>query len=108
MNDILNIVTATVMFTVVSILIGLLLALSDKYLQVQVDERYQKVYDMLPHLDCGACGYPGCAGMTEGLLSGDAKQVSRCKPSKPAQRQAIKDYLANTPGPDGKTIIVDL
>lgn len=107
-ESILNIVTATAMFLGVSILLGLLLAVSEKYLKVAVDERFAKVESLLPGLNCGACGYPGCAGMTGGLLSGEAKKVSQCRPSNAQQREAIKDFLAKTPGPDGKTISVEI
>ena len=42
------------------------------------------------------------------FIEGKVKKVSTCRPSKPEARQAIKDYLASTPGPDGNTVTVDL
>lgn len=104
---ILNILVAVLVFVGIAMIVGLGLALADKFLQVIRDIRFETVEKMLPGLNCGACGYPGCAGMTEGLLNGDAKKVSRCKPSNKAQREAIRDYLAATPGPDGAVIKVD-
>ena len=45
---------------------------------------------------CGGCGNPGCSGMAEKLVSGEA-DVSLCKPSKADVKEAIKKYLAEHP-----------
>ena len=102
------ILIAVAVVLVISALMGLLLAVADKYLYVQVDERIEQVSSMLPNANCGGCGFPGCAGFAEALVEGKAKKVSQCRPSKPEAREKIKDYLANTPGPDGNTVTVDL
>lgn len=88
--------------------LGILLAVANKYLKVKTDDRIEKVTEMLPNANCGSCGYAGCAGMAEALVKGEAKKVSQCRPSKPENRQKIKEYLENTPGPDGTTVKVDL
>lgn len=106
--DIIDILIAVAVVLVVAALMGLLLAVADKFLFVPVDERIEEVTNMLPNANCGGCGYPGCAGLAEALVEGKAKKVSQCRPSKPEARQKIKDYLANTPGPDGKIVNVDL
>ena len=51
---------------------------------------------MLPGYNCGGCGNPGCSGMAEKLVSGEA-DVSLCKPSKADVKEAIKKYLAEHP-----------
>lgn len=106
--DPINILIALAIVLGVAALMGLLLAVADKFLFVAVDERVEKVTSMLPNANCGGCGYPGCAGLAEALVEGKVKKVSTCRPSKPEARQAIKDYLANTPGPNGETVNVDL
>ncbi len=104
----IDVIIAVAVVLVVAALMGLLLAVADKFLYVAVDERVEKVTEMLPNANCGGCGYPGCAGLAEALVEGKVKKVSTCRPSKPEARQAIKDYLASTPGPDGNTVNVDL
>lgn len=106
--DIVPIIIAVAVVLVISGLMGLLLAVADKYLYVAVDERIETVTGMLPNANCGGCGYPGCPGFAEALVEGKAKKVSQCRPSKPDARERIKEYLANTPGPDGSTVNVDL
>lgn len=92
----------------VALILGLVLAIANKYLAVKEDERVTKVTEMLPNANCGGCGYPGCAGLAAALVEGTCKKVGTCKVLKPEPKQAIKDYLESTPGPDGNTIKVDL
>ena len=104
----IEILWAVAILTVLGFLLGLGLSIASKVLYVEVDTRVEDVTAMLPNANCGGCGYPGCAGLAEALVEGKVKKVSTCRPSKPEARQAIKDYLASTPGPDGNTVNVDL
>ncbi len=101
-----RIAVAIIVLAGVGAILGLLLAFADKKLKVEVDERLQRVHELLPNINCGSCGYPGCAGFAEGILNGEVKSLSQCRPSggRKGSREAISEYLANTPGPDGKTI----
>ncbi|NLI94464.1 MAG: electron transporter RnfB [Erysipelotrichaceae bacterium] len=83
-------------------LMGLLLAVADSKLAVEVDERVDQVTKMLPGANCGGCGYPGCANFAEGLVTGEVSKVSLCNVAKKEEHQAIVDYLNETPGPDGE------
>lgn len=103
----MEIINAVLVMMVLGAVLGLVLGVSSKLLMVQVDPREEAVENMLPGLDCGACGHPGCKGMTLALLSGKELKVSACKPSKPEQRLAIKQYLEEHPGPDGKILKVE-
>ena len=92
-----------VIVAVIMMLVGL--GVADKYLKVEADERVEKVTSLLPGYNCGGCGFPGCSGMAEALVSKDMDHIA-CKPCKADKRQEIIDYLKNTPGPDGSTIEV--
>ena len=103
----------TILFSVVVLLavgavLGLLLAVASKYLTVEQDERIDKVIEMLPGYNCGACGKAGCAAFGEALVTGEVTTVSGCKVIKPDKKQEIKDYLDNTPGADGSYAKVTL
>jgi electron transport complex protein RnfB len=86
-------INAIIMMLVVGGLLGLLLGVAGSFFTVEVDNRLEEVTAMLPGLNCGACGYPGCVGLAQALVDGKAQPVL-CKPSKPAQRDAITAYLA--------------
>lgn len=101
-----RIAAAIGVLTIVGIILGLLLAFADKKLKVVVDERIARVNELLPNINCGSCGYPGCAGFAEAVIKGEVKALAQCRPSagRKGSREAISDYLATTPGPDGTTI----
>ncbi len=98
-------INAILVMLVTGMVLGLLLAVASKIFYVQVDERQEKVTTMLPGYNCGSCGYPGCSGLASALIDKTTDTVN-CRPCKPEQRQAIVDYLNNTPGPDGDTLKV--
>jgi len=50
-----------------------LLVLANRKLHVEEDPRIDAVEEMLPHANCGACGYPGCRPFAEALVNGEAK-----------------------------------
>ncbi len=100
-------IEALIALGIIGAVLGLLLGIADKYLQVKEDDRLVKLNEMLPKFNCGACGYPGCSGFAEGILSGEIKTLKQCKPMKPAVREEIKEYLASTPSPEGTVINVE-
>ena len=106
--NVTTVLTAVIIAVVIAAVLGLLLAVASKYLTVEQDERIDKVIEMLPGYNCGACGKAGCAAFGEALVTGEAKAVSGCKVIKADKKQAIKDYLDNTPGADGTFVKVDL
>lgn len=56
---------------------GLGLAYASKKFAVEVDERLDKIKEVLPGANCGACGYPGCEGYAAAIVSGEAG-VEKC------------------------------
>lgn len=82
---------------------GLVLAIASVTFKVEVDVRLATVEELLPGYNCGACGCPGCAGMAEKIMSEEIN-LKACKPSKPEEREAIAEYLANTPDSEGNYI----
>lgn len=55
------------------------LGLASKKFAVEVDPRQVEIEGALPGVNCGACGYPGCSGFAEGVLTGIAP-VTGCAP----------------------------
>lgn len=103
-----TIISAVVICLIIAVVLGLVLAVASKFLKVEQDERIDKVAEMLPGYNCGACGKAGCAAFAEALVTGEAPAISGCKVIKPDNKQAIKDYLDNTPGLDGSIVNVKL
>lgn len=84
---------AVSMMLILGAALGLLLAIAGKVFYVEVDTRVEQITNMLPGYNCGACGYPGCAGLADALVSGEAKSPTQCKPSTEAHRSRITVFM---------------
>lgn len=84
---------AVSMMLVLGAALGLLLAIAGKVFHVELDTRVEQITKMLPGYNCGACGYPGCVGLAEALVSGVAKSPAQCKPSNEAHRSRITAFM---------------
>lgn len=102
----IEIVIAMLISFAIAGLLGLGLALADKFLRVEEDPRLQRVTEMLPGANCGGCGYPGCSGYAASIVNKEVDNLNACKVSKAEQKEKIKQYLKETPGPDGSTITI--
>lgn len=58
---------------------GVLLTIAAKILSVKTDETVEKILEVLPGANCGACGFSGCEGYANAVASGKAG-TSMCKP----------------------------
>lgn len=63
---------ATVVVSIIGLLIGLFLGLAAKKLEVPVDETEEKVRELLPGANCGGCGYAGCDACAKAIVIGEA------------------------------------
>ncbi len=90
----------------ISAVLGFGLALGDKFLRVQEDPRIEEVTKLLPGANCGGCGYPGCSGFASAIVKGESASLTPCRVSKAETKEKIRQYLKETPGPDGSTLDV--
>ncbi len=63
----------------IGLTMALLLAIGRKVFYVEVDERIEQIGDILPGVNCGGCGFPGCSGYAAALVSG-ATLPALCPP----------------------------
>lgn len=73
-------------------LLATIIAVAGRKLHVQEDPRIDEVEEMLPHANCGACGYPGCRAFAEATVKGEATP-SKCTVSAPEEIKAISKFL---------------
>lgn len=79
------------------------LILANKKLYVYEDPRIDKVEELLPHANCGACGYPGCRPFAEALVAG-ISLPGKCTVSSDAGRADIANYLGVSVGAEEKWV----
>jgi len=58
------------------VVFGVGLAVASAKLKVGRDPRLDELLELLPGVNCGACGYSGCEAMAEALLAGNADPSS--------------------------------
>lgn len=66
---------------VLGLILGAFLAIASKKLRVEVDQNIAAINEVLPGANCGACGFPGCSGLAEAIVKGEA-EVDACLPGK--------------------------
>lgn len=66
-----EIITAIAILTGLGLLFATILAVAYKKLRVYEDPRIDKVEEMLPGANCGACGMPGCRAFAEKVVEGE-------------------------------------
>lgn len=76
----------------VGLLFGVLLAAASFVFEVKVDERAEKILEVLPGANCGACGYAGCGAYADAVVK-DGAAVTCCSVGKAAVAQKISDIM---------------
>jgi len=71
---------------------GAALALGGKFFKVKVDPRQDRINELLPGANCGACGFSGCLACAGALVGGQA-EPSACPVCAPAPRREIARLL---------------
>lgn len=84
--------TAVATIVGLTLVLASLLALARHWLYVPQDPRVDDVEAMLPHTNCGNCGYPGCRAFAEGLVAGEVLP-GKCTVGSAADHERIASYL---------------
>jgi Na+-translocating ferredoxin:NAD+ oxidoreductase RNF subunit RnfB len=99
----MTIVTAILALGGLTFLLAVMLVIANQKLYVYEDPRIDVVEEMLPHANCGACGYPGCRPFAEALVSGQSLP-GKCTVSTEDQRTDIANYLGVDAGMEEKMV----
>jgi RnfABCDGE-type electron transport complex B subunit len=86
----------------VGLALAIILVVADKKLAVKEDPRVEKALEVLPGINCGACGFAGCSGFAAAVAEGKVS-VSGCRPggaevsARLAQILGVEEVEAHTP-----------
>lgn len=80
-----------------------LLVLANRKLHVEEDPRIDVVEGMLPLVNCGACGFPGCRPFAEALVE-NRTAPGKCTVSNDTGRARIAAYLGVDVGAEEKRV----
>jgi len=82
------ILAAILTISILGLIFGLGLAVGSRIFYVKTDPRLEMIEELLPQLNCGACGYGGCADCARGLLDGKS-EPSICPVATPDAHKMI-------------------
>ena len=86
------IIMPVVVLGITGVLMGLFLAFASKKFEVEVDPKVEAILAVLPGANCGACGFPGCAGYAAGVALEGAK-MTLCAPGGPKVAAKIGEIM---------------
>ncbi len=99
----MQVATAVAALGALTFVLASLLVLAHRKLFVPEDPRIDAVEEMLPHANCGACGYPGCRPFAEALVSGEALP-GKCTVGSESERAGIAAFLGVDVGAEEKRV----
>ncbi len=71
---------------------AVVLLIASQKLKVEVDPKVEQIHEVLPNLDCGACGFAGCGQYAKALLQ-NAELLGQCAPGGPQTSAKIAEIL---------------
>ncbi|RLG57228.1 MAG: Fe-S protein [Hadesarchaea archaeon] len=77
---------------ILGLIFGAGLEIASRKFAVGVDEKIKKVRELLPGLNCGACGFGGCEDYASALVK-DPSLIDRCRIVSSENRNKIKELL---------------
>ncbi len=96
-------VIAVTTLAALSFVFASLLVLAHRKLHVDEDPRIDAAHQLLPQTNCGACGYPGCLGLAEAMVAGDALP-GKCTVINEEEREYIAQFLGVDVGAEEKVV----
>lgn len=99
----MSVIIAIAVLGGLTLLLAVMLVIANKKLYVYEDPRIDVVEGMLPHANCGACGYPGCRPFAEALVGGKILP-GKCTVSSSESVEAIAEYLGVAMGAEEKQV----
>ena len=97
----LNVLITVLIFAIFSLVLSCAIILFSKLFYVKEDPRSEEVMKQLPKINCGSCGYPGCASFANAIVY-KGENPRKCKPIKKENIEIIVNYLEKTTGPNGE------
>ncbi|MBR5587192.1 MAG: RnfABCDGE type electron transport complex subunit B [Clostridia bacterium] len=71
--NITNIILAVSVLGALGLIFGVVLSLASSFFATEEDERIDKIVELLPGANCGACGFAGCEAFAKAVTEGTAR-----------------------------------
>ena len=102
--DIINILIAGGVILSLGLILGVGLAIANKYFEVEEDSRVEDIEFILPSYNCGACGYVSCEEMAKAILDGEVDSAKACKVISDSNADELRKYCKTIKNNKGEEI----
>lgn len=99
----MTILTSVATISGLMFVLATMLVVADRRFHVEEDQRIIAVERMLPHTNCGACGFPGCHAFAEALVQGQVLP-GMCSVGSPNDHARIASFLGVDVGSQEKRV----
>jgi RnfABCDGE-type electron transport complex B subunit len=100
----IKVLYAFISVSALGILLGVALAIASKLLAVKKDKRIAQVEQQLPGLNCGACGYAGCAAYAEAIVE-ESVELTKCTPGGQATAKGLAAIMGQEVDLSGEKMV---
>ncbi len=87
-----TVLTAVITIRAIALVAGLVLSYASSRLPTDRDSLVEKVNQLLPQIQCGQCGYPGCRPYAAAIVA-DSAAINLCPPGGEETIQRLADLL---------------
>jgi len=88
-------INSLIFMACIGLILGLAIALANKFFSIEVDSRIEEVEEMLPSANCGGCGYAGCAAFAKAVVE-DQVEPAKCPVCSTEEAEAIASFMGMT------------
>ncbi|MCF7870154.1 MAG: RnfABCDGE type electron transport complex subunit B [Candidatus Omnitrophica bacterium] len=74
-----KVISATIIFGLIGLAFSLLLAFLNRKLKVPENPKVKEILNILPGLNCGACGFSSCKAYAQAIVK-DPSKIKSCRP----------------------------
>ena len=92
----IGIIVGIALLTIFGFVLGIFLSFASNIFKVESNPLVDKVLEVLPGANCGACGYPGCTGYAEALCCNSDTEINLCSPGGKKLVTILSDMLGKT------------
>jgi len=92
----IHLLNAIASFAAFALVFGIVLAIAGRLFRIEGDPMVERIEALLPHTQCGQCGYPGCKPYADAVAGGEA-EVNRCVPGGERTMLKIADLMGVEP-----------
>ncbi len=99
-----EIISAVLVVGGTGLIFGCLLAFASMVFHVKQDDRIDKISEILPGANCGACGYAGCNAYASAVVN-DGAPVNACSVGKVAVSRAMASIMGVEAGSEAVSLV---